>query len=264
MDVRLPDGTVIQGVPDNISKAELVQRLQRNGMTVPGDWLQQAQQAAPEGSKNNDLASQLGLFVRAGLKGAVALPAMAADAVGGALNATGLPGPIVGAFGGNPNFKFLRTLSAADDLMSRAGVPKPDTPTQRVVSKGVELGMGGGLGAKGADMLSRGATGVSQQVLQRLAANPETQIAAGTGAGFAGQQSAESGGGTGAQFVSSLLGGLTGAGLAGGTKSAAQALAQRNAPAMQPAEIERRIMVALERQGIDPQSITPAMKAALM
>jgi hypothetical protein len=31
MDVKLPDGTVIQGVPDNISKADLVSRLQRNG-----------------------------------------------------------------------------------------------------------------------------------------------------------------------------------------------------------------------------------------
>lgn len=31
MDVRLPDGTVISNVPDGISKAELVQRLARNG-----------------------------------------------------------------------------------------------------------------------------------------------------------------------------------------------------------------------------------------
>jgi hypothetical protein len=31
MDVKLPDGTVIHGVPDNITKADLVARLQRNG-----------------------------------------------------------------------------------------------------------------------------------------------------------------------------------------------------------------------------------------
>ena len=31
MDVKLPDGTVIQGVPDNITKADLVTRLKRNG-----------------------------------------------------------------------------------------------------------------------------------------------------------------------------------------------------------------------------------------
>lgn len=34
MDVRLPDGTVIQGVPDNISKAELTAKLARNGYDV--------------------------------------------------------------------------------------------------------------------------------------------------------------------------------------------------------------------------------------
>lgn len=39
MDVRLPDGTVIQNVPDNITKAELVGRLKQNGMAVPAEWL---------------------------------------------------------------------------------------------------------------------------------------------------------------------------------------------------------------------------------
>lgn len=39
MDVRLPDGTVIQNVPDNITKAELVGKLQKSGMAVPAEWL---------------------------------------------------------------------------------------------------------------------------------------------------------------------------------------------------------------------------------
>ena len=38
MDVRLPDGTIIQCVPDNITKAYLVGRLQKNGMAVPAEW----------------------------------------------------------------------------------------------------------------------------------------------------------------------------------------------------------------------------------
>ena len=36
MDVKLPDGTVIQGVPDNITKADLIARLQRNGYDTSG------------------------------------------------------------------------------------------------------------------------------------------------------------------------------------------------------------------------------------
>lgn len=41
MDVRLPDGTVIKNVPDGTTKADLVTKLQRNGMAVPADWLAQ-------------------------------------------------------------------------------------------------------------------------------------------------------------------------------------------------------------------------------
>ena len=38
MNVELPDGTVIEDVPDGISKRELAVRLQRNGMNVPQEW----------------------------------------------------------------------------------------------------------------------------------------------------------------------------------------------------------------------------------
>lgn len=39
MDVRLPDGTIIKNVPDGTTKADLVAKLQRNGMAVPAEWL---------------------------------------------------------------------------------------------------------------------------------------------------------------------------------------------------------------------------------
>ena len=37
MDVRLPDGTVIQNVPDGTTKADLVAKLKGNGMAVPSE-----------------------------------------------------------------------------------------------------------------------------------------------------------------------------------------------------------------------------------
>lgn len=40
MDVRLPDGTIIQNVPDGTTKADLVAKLQKNGMQVPPEWMQ--------------------------------------------------------------------------------------------------------------------------------------------------------------------------------------------------------------------------------
>ena len=39
MDVELPDGTIIKGVPDGTSKAQLATKLKANGKTVPDDWL---------------------------------------------------------------------------------------------------------------------------------------------------------------------------------------------------------------------------------
>jgi hypothetical protein len=38
MDVRLPDGTIIQNVPEGTTKAQLVQKLKSNGMNVPAEW----------------------------------------------------------------------------------------------------------------------------------------------------------------------------------------------------------------------------------
>ena len=43
--------------------------------------------SAPQGTKNNDLASQAGLFARSGIKAAAALPAMFVDAVTGVAKA---------------------------------------------------------------------------------------------------------------------------------------------------------------------------------
>lgn len=39
MDVQLPDGTTVKGVPDGISKAELATKLKANGMNVPDSWM---------------------------------------------------------------------------------------------------------------------------------------------------------------------------------------------------------------------------------
>lgn len=46
MDVRLPDGTIIQNVPDGTTKADLVSKLRGRGMAVPADWLGEATKPA--------------------------------------------------------------------------------------------------------------------------------------------------------------------------------------------------------------------------
>jgi hypothetical protein len=42
MDVRLPDGTIIKGVPDGTSRMELAQKLKSNGRAVPDEWLRES------------------------------------------------------------------------------------------------------------------------------------------------------------------------------------------------------------------------------
>lgn len=39
MNVELPDGTVVEGIPEGITKQDLAKKLQANGMTVPAEWL---------------------------------------------------------------------------------------------------------------------------------------------------------------------------------------------------------------------------------
>ncbi len=49
MDVQLPDGRVLKGVPDGTTKAQLAAKLQSNGMDVPAEWMQSAAPAMPQG-----------------------------------------------------------------------------------------------------------------------------------------------------------------------------------------------------------------------
>jgi hypothetical protein len=83
MDVRLPDGTVIQNVPDGISKSDLVAKLKANGMNVPDSWgasspAQAAQaQSSPLDSALGALKNVYGSFMEpaaAMTTGAIARP----------------------------------------------------------------------------------------------------------------------------------------------------------------------------------------------
>lgn len=52
MDVRLPDGTVIRGVPDGMSKAELTERLSRNGYDISAMAAQPQEKAADSSAED--------------------------------------------------------------------------------------------------------------------------------------------------------------------------------------------------------------------
>lgn len=155
-------------------------------------------------TKMEELARQLGLTVRAGVSGVAAVPAMVSDAATGVVNA-GLD-----AVAGEGNgFRFQKAGDALGNVMTAAGLPKPENATERVVQD-VASGMVGAGGFVGAGKALAGAGGaVTQAVGKQLAAGPGLQVgsaAAGTGAAGV---TREEGGGAGAQLAAGLVGGLT-------------------------------------------------------
>lgn len=221
----------------------------------------QAPQSQPGATKNNSLGAQVGLTARAALKGLAGIPQIVTEPIRYATDkayeaVTGRKSPSV------------PLTMLADQASDAASLPTPDTPLQRIVSKGVELGAGAGGMAGLAGKASQGGELVktgTQQVLSRMAADPAMQVASGAGAGLAGQHAAENGAGAFGQFASSLAGGLSGAGALGLVRSGANKLASlipQNQQLVQQ-RVDQRINVTLQSQGIDPATITPAMRTAL-
>ncbi|WP_422085438.1 hypothetical protein [Variovorax sp.] len=156
---------------------------------------------------SGEIARQVGLTARAGVKGALALPGVVSDAATGLLN-TGLDATV----GEGNGFRFQRVGAAADSLMSAAGVPEPKNATERVVQD-VAAGMAGGTSGAAAGQVaarlaqSAGAP-VAEAVGNALAAAPGMQVlSGGAGAGSAGV-TRESGGGAVAQTVAGLAGAM--------------------------------------------------------
>ena len=166
-----------------------------------------AAEPSPQMSLPGELARQAGLTVRAGIKGALAIPGVVSDAATGLINA-GLD-----ATAGEGNgFRFQRVSAAADNLMSGAGLPEPKNGTERVVQD-VTAGIASGATGAAAGLLTAGVAKsagapVAEAVGNALAAAPGMQVVSGgAGAGAAGL-TRESGGGTAAQTVAGLAGAM--------------------------------------------------------
>ena len=210
------------------------------------------------------LADHLGLMARAGIKGAASLPALGADAIGGVLNTA--QNVIAGRPGAG--YQFKPTAQALDSLMTRAGVAEPRDNMEKIAGTGMEMMTGAGTAAKFADLASRGvssAAPVARDVFARLAADPTQQIVSAGAAGVAGQQAKNSGASGLEEFVSSAGGGVLGAGSVGAARFAANSLKSlipKNQQ-IQLARVDQAINVSLQSSGIDPATITPAMRTML-
>ncbi len=214
MDVKLPDGTVIQGVPDGTTKADLVAKLQKNGMTVPSEWLAASAPAAPErsftqraGDAIRDIPRQVGLTARYGLEGVGQAADLVTEPVAGLMRAAGVPTKSTGQL--------------ASGLANAVGLPTPQTSGERVIGDAARMvaGAGGLVGA------GRGLAGAGAQTLGSfLGANPAAQLSSAAGSGLAGGAVRESGGSEGEQMLGAVLGGLAGAAVPGVAARAGRAV----------------------------------------
>jgi hypothetical protein len=225
---------------------------------------QEAGNSAPPAPRTRTLADQLGLTARAGIKGLAAPVALFSDALGGLTNT------VQNVVAGRPNagLQFKPASVAIDELLDRAGLPRPETSAERIASTGAELMTGAGAGTKLAQLGLRALTEaapVAREVFSRLSKDPVQQVVSAGSAGLAGQQAQEAGAGPLGQFISAAGGGVLGAGSLALGRSAVdgvKSLIPRQQQ-MQMARVDQTINVSLQSSGIDPATITPAMRASL-
>ena len=150
-----------------------------------------------------ELGRQLGLTVRAGVQGVASLPAMASDAITGPINA-GLD--VVR--GKDNGFRFQRAQDALGNVLTAAGVPQPETATERVVQDVASAVAGTGSSIAAGRTLANAASPVVSAIGEQLTAGPKLQaISAATGTGASGTVR-ENGGGPGAQIAAGLAGAM--------------------------------------------------------
>ena len=254
MDVRLPDGTIIKNVPDGTTKADLVAKLQGNGMAVPSEWLQAAPPAQPvqeAGQSLNrglsDIPRQIGLTARYALEGPAQAAQIFTEPVAGLMRLGGIKTKPLG--------------EVASGLADTLGLPKPESGQERVVGDATRLlaGTGGMLGA------SRGLAqlpGMLGTVGAGMSANPTAQLTSATGAGTMGGLSREGGGSELQQAVAALIGGVAG-GMVPGAANATVNAGKRLFNRLTPQQMDVQISNVLQRAGMDYSQVPERARQSL-
>jgi len=176
MDIELPNGTVIQDIPEGMTKGQIMAQAIRNGLATPEDFgfkSQPTEQApsAQQPSMADQLSRQVGLFGRAAYEG---LTAPATTVLEGLRSAYNLGANIVGSESRLPS-----VAQAQGQMLTKAGLPEPQGMLERAVQTGTQA------------MMGTGTVAALAPKVPALAANLAQQIPASGAAGFAAQPAAE-------------------------------------------------------------------------
>jgi len=196
MDVKLPNGVVVNNIPEGTTKAQLAQKLQANGYDVPSEWLSTPTQAP----LMDRIGRQVGLTARYGLEGAGSVFDLAQAPVRGLMNLA------------LPEDRQLQPVSVGGSISDLLGLPQPQNATERVVGD-ISRAVAGTGGIAGLARAVSPTTSLGKGVAQTLEANAPTQLSSAIGGGGAGGLTREAGGGEFAQMAASLAGGFAGGSL---------------------------------------------------
>lgn len=244
------------------------------------------------GTAINSIPRQIGLTARYGLEGLANTAQILTEPIRNALNNLGAAVPMRGEgvdsplmMDRKPTAQMRPLGEATTSLLNSAGLPSPQGANERVIGDATRMLAGGGGVAKtaqiaggalprvlqfaGGDGTRAAVTGVAQNAGQLLSQNLPQQFAGAAGAGLGGGASREAGGGPLMQAGASLLGGVVGAAgtqAASGIANKIGTVARNLMPGQQQLiqqRIDQTINVTLQSQGIDPATITPAMRASM-
>jgi hypothetical protein len=217
MDVRLPDGTIIRNVPDDITQEDLMERV--GAMRQPSEGLTAGRAAEVAGGAVAPMAAAAGL---GGLVGGPAGAALAAGGLGAADLATSIYNIAAPRFGGQP----VRTPSEVVRGYLTPESFRPRTQAEELLASAAEGGAGAFTGAGAANVLARrAAPGMTRNVLATMAERPLVQAGAGAGAAAAPVRAEQMGvEDPRALLATSLVGGLAGARGAGAFQRGAEAV----------------------------------------
>jgi hypothetical protein len=172
MDIELPNGVVIQDIPEGMTKGQIMMKAVRNGFATPEDFGFKTQPTEqPQPSMTQELGRQLGLFGRAAYEG---LTAPATTVLEGLRSAYNLGSVLVGSESRLPS-----VAQAQSQMLTNVGVPEPQNTLERAVQAGTQA------------MTGTGAIAAVAPRVPALAANLVKQIPASGAAGFAAQPVAE-------------------------------------------------------------------------
>lgn len=230
--VSFPDGTPENVITSSIQDArDRTQQVQRESETtgVAENVLRQAQLAERAAINPTTIGGAIGAGIGAIAGGVGAVPGAAAGALAG--NLTDLAIQAYNAYADKAGAgKAISFTDFLDNVKNSMGLPKPVTPQERIVERGIEAVSGIGAPIAAGQMMARSAIPAVKTVGGILAAEPMAQVVptilgAGAGAGVS-----ELGGGKGEQALAEIGASLGPSAVGAGARGLRYALAGGKAP----------------------------------